>query len=271
MRLAAKTLYGFAELHETQARHGRSPRRAVRARWGGVSAGERRHKGVRGTKPFGRSQTMTGTSVAAAILAGGKARRLGGLVKSTLVLDGIRIIDRQIAVLRKVANPIFIVAQDPEPFASLGLEVLADVVPDCGALGGVYTAIVRSPRPRTLIVAGDLPFLSEALLERLVERTDADLVVPRGPRGYEPLCAVYSSACAEPIRRRLENGALKAAVLPEDVRVEEIGPEALAAYDPDGLLFVNVNTPHDYERARDLIESLPQRRGDGITDRHFPS
>ena len=47
--------------------------------------------------------------------------------------------------------------------------------------------------------------------------------------------------------------------------------DVLAAYDPDGLLFVNVNTPHDYERARDLIESLPQRRGDGITDKHFPS
>ncbi len=111
---------------------------------------------------------MTGTSVAAAILAGGRARRYGGVVKSTLVLDGARIIDRQIAELRKVADPIFIVAQDPAPFASLGLVVVPDVVPDCGALGGIYTAIVRSPRPRTLVVAGDLPFLSPALLARLV-------------------------------------------------------------------------------------------------------
>jgi molybdenum cofactor guanylyltransferase len=214
---------------------------------------------------------MPGRSVAAAILAGGRARRLGGMVKNTLVLDGVRIIDRQIAVLRSVADPIFIIAQNAEPFASLGLAVVPDVLPGCGALGGIYTAIVRSPRPRTLVVAGDLPFLSAALLERLAETTDADVVVPRGPRGYEPLCAVYSSACAEPIRRRLDRGSLKASVLPEGVRVEEIGPETLAAYDPDGLLFVNVNTPHDYERARDLIESLPQRRGDGITDKHFPS
>jgi molybdopterin-guanine dinucleotide biosynthesis protein A len=214
---------------------------------------------------------MTATSVAAAILAGGRARRFGGTVKSTLVLDGARIIDRQIAELRKVADPIFIIAPDPAPFASLGLAVHSDIMPDCGALGGIYTAIIRSPRPRTLVVAGDLPFLSAALLERLVRRTDADLVVARGPRGYEPLCAVYSTACAEPIRRRLENGALKAAVLPEGVRVEELGPELLAAYDPDGLLFVNVNTPHDYERARDLIESLPKRPGDGITDKHSPS
>jgi molybdopterin-guanine dinucleotide biosynthesis protein A len=213
----------------------------------------------------------SGTSVAAAILAGGKARRLGGTVKSTLVLDGSTIIDRQLAALRLVADPIFVVAPDPAPFASLGLRVVPDVVPDCGALGGIYTAIVSSPCPRTLVIAGDLPFLSVALLERLVRNTLADVVVPRGPRGFEPLCAVYSIACAEPIRRRLEGGSLKAAILPEGVQVEEIGPEMLAAYDPDGLLFVNVNTPHDYERARDLIESLPQWRGDRITDKQSPS
>ena len=131
---------------------------------------------------------MTGTSVAAAILAGGRARRYGGVVKSTLVLDGARIIDRQIAELRKVADPIFIVAQDPAPFASLGLVVVPDVVPDCGALGGIYTAIVLSPRPRTLVVAGDLPFLSPALLARLVQETDADLVVPRGPQSGSLPC-----------------------------------------------------------------------------------
>ena len=90
-------------------------------------------------------------------------------------------------------------------------------------------------------------------------------------RGYERLCAVDSSACAEPIRRCLENGALRAAVLPEGVQVEEIRPEMLAANDPDGLLFVNVNTPHDCERARDLIESMPQQPADRITDKHSAS
>ena len=210
---------------------------------------------------------MTRQPVAAAILAGGRARRFGGTVKSTLIVDGARIIDRQIAALAAVSDPIFIVADDPAPFASLGLDVVPDIVPGCGALGGIYTAIVRSPRRRTLVVAGDMPCLGAGLLARLTEDADADLVVPRGPRGYEPLCAVYASSCAEPIRRRLESGSLRAAVLPEGVQVEEIGPEMLAAYDPDGLLFVNVNTPHDYERARDLIESMPQRPRDRITDK----
>jgi molybdopterin-guanine dinucleotide biosynthesis protein A len=96
-------------------------------------------------------------------------------------------------------------------------------------------------------------------------------VVARGPRGYEPLCAVYSSACAEPIRQRLESGSLRAAVLPEGVRIEEIGPELLAEYDPGGLLFINVNTPDDLERARDRIASMRPPGDVHITRTHSDS
>jgi len=214
---------------------------------------------------------MARAPVAAAILAGGKARRLGGAIKSMLPIGGVRIIDRQLAALSQVADPIFVVANDPAPFASLGLTIVSDVMPGHGALGGIYSAIVRSPRERTLIVAGDLPGLSVPLLERLVRPSEAEIVVPCGPRGYEPLCAVYAASSAAPIRRRLEAGDLKASVMPPGVRVEVIGPEDLAAYDPDGLLFVNVNTPHEYERARALIEGMPQRPGDRITGTHSAS
>jgi GTP:adenosylcobinamide-phosphate guanylyltransferase len=56
------------------------------------------------------------------------------------------------------------------------------------------------------------------------------------------------------VRVRLDRGERQASVLPEGVTLVEIGPEARAAYDPDGLMFVNVNTPHDYERANNLFE-----------------
>jgi molybdopterin-guanine dinucleotide biosynthesis protein A len=90
------------------------------------------------------------------------------------------------------------------------------------------------------------------VLQRLTAPSEADLVIPRSGRGYEPLCATWSAACAAPIRRRIERGLLKAALVVEDVRVEEIGPDVLASCDPRGLLLVNVNTPHDYERAQEL-------------------
>jgi molybdopterin-guanine dinucleotide biosynthesis protein A len=191
-----------------------------------------------------------GQPLAAAILTGGRASRLGGVRKATLAIDGTPIIERQLSVLHQIASPVFMVTS-PTGSAEAGLMLVRDAYPDHGALGGIYTAIVTSPHERTLVVACDMPFLNRALLEYMA-RIDADLVIPRTSRGYEPLCAVYSRACAPPILERLKRGELEASRLPEGVRVAEVGPETLAAYDPDGLLFVNVNTPHDYERAKEV-------------------
>jgi molybdopterin-guanine dinucleotide biosynthesis protein A len=208
---------------------------------------------------------MARSPLAAAILAGGAARRLGGRQKPLLVVHGLTIIERQLAVLREVAEPVFVVAADADTYARFGVEVVPDRIPNCGALGGIYTAIVTAPRERVLVVACDMPFLNAPLLRAISEKT-ADLVIPRSARGLEPLCAIYTKACAQPIRDRLSRRALEASVLPEGILVEEIGPEVLAAYDPDGLLFVNVNTPHDYERALELAGVPAKALRDRIMD-----
>jgi molybdopterin-guanine dinucleotide biosynthesis protein A len=204
--------------------------------------------------------------IAAAILAGGLAVRMGGANKAGLRIGSERIIDRQLRLLRQIADPVFIVAATAEPFRELQIEVVPDVVAGAGPLGGIYTALTASPRDRTLIVACDLPYLSLPLLERLAAPSDADLVIPRTERGYEPLCAAWSAACAGPIRQRIQNGLLKTALVVEELRVEEIGPEVLASCDPHGLLFVNVNTPHDYERARRLGVMESKSTRDRIMD-----
>lgn len=206
--------------------------------------------------------------IAAAILAGGGARRLGGAPKALLTVGGQRIIDRQLAALRAVTRTIFIVAPDPSPYEGLGLRVVADAVPGAGALGGIYTAAVESPMRRTLVLACDMPFVTPALFRVLAapDRAYADVVIPRTVRGVEPLCAVYAKACAAPILERIRRGALQASDLLGDVRVSEIGPDVIAAIDEDGLLFTNVNTPHDYARVLDLIELEPDTAEDRITE-----
>lgn len=202
--------------------------------------------------------------VAAAILTGGRARRLGGRRKATLDVGGIPIIRRQLAALRQIADPIILVGDDPGPCGEPGVEIVPDALPGCGALGGIYTAISASPHERTLVVACDMPFLSVPLFQHMLAVRGADLVIPRSSRGYEPLCALYSRACAAPIRVRLGRGELEASVLPAGVRIVDIGPEALAAFDSHGLLFVNVNTPHDYERARNLAQAQSKESEDRI-------
>ena len=190
--------------------------------------------------------------LAAAILTGGRASRLGGARKAQLAIGGKPIIERQLDVLRTVAAPLYEVTSI-EGGTEGGLALVRDRFPGCGALGGIYSAIDASPHDRVLVVGCDMPFLSAGLIAYM-NSLDGDLVIPRSRRGYEPLCAIYSRACAAPIRARIERGRLEAAVVPEGVRVVEVGTEALTVYDPRGLVFVNVNTPHDYERANTLLE-----------------
>jgi molybdenum cofactor guanylyltransferase len=197
--------------------------------------------------------------VSAAILAGGRATRLGGADKATLLIGGVRIIDRQIAELAAIADDVAIIANDPARYAGLPIPVQPDAMPGAGALGGIYTALTRARHDRVLVVACDLPFVTRDLLARLVDEAgdEVDAVVPRSRRGAEPLCALYTRRCAHAIEARIARGALGVADLAADVRVREISAEALAAYDPDGRLFVNVNTPHDYVRATEAVMSKP--------------
>jgi molybdopterin-guanine dinucleotide biosynthesis protein A len=206
--------------------------------------------------------------LAAAILAGGAARRLGGAIKPLLRIGDERIIDRQLAALRTITTDIFLVASDPAPYIDLGLRVVRDALPGARVLGAVYTAIVESPAPRTIVLAGDMPFVTPALFRALIAdtRAQADLVIPRTDRGLEPLCAVYAKACAAPIRERIRRGDLRVSAVPDGVRVCEVGPDILAALDGHGLLFTNVNTPHDYARAAGLIELKPDPAQDRSTE-----
>jgi molybdenum cofactor guanylyltransferase len=185
----------------------------------------------------------------AAILAGGRARRLGGRDKSRLLVGGRTILARQLDVLGRVAARVVIVANDADAFADAGVPVLPDAAPGGGSLGGIYTALVDAGGP-VLVLACDMPFVTAPFLAHVIEAgREADLAIPRGPDGYQPLCAHYGPACAGPLRHRLEQGALKVVDLMADVRVREIGPEEIAPFDPDGLLLLNVNTADDLARA----------------------
>lgn len=205
--------------------------------------------------------------VSAAILAGGRARRFGGADKAALPIGPERIIDRELAALSGVADDIRIVAGDADRYADLGVRVIADAIPDAGPLGGIYTALLDARRDRVLVLACDLPFVTRELLSQIAAAGDErdDAVIPRSRRGLEPLCAWYHRRAAAMLRTRIESGALSVHTLKDVLHVRELGPEALAPYAGDEA-FVNVNTPHDYERARRSIELGAKPMKDRITE-----
>ena len=197
------------------------------------------------------------STTAAAIVAGGRARRFGGLDKSRLVVEGRPIIVRQLEILQRVAATVFVAGAEPERYADLGLAGYPDLVPGIGAIGGIYTALSVSAADATVVVACDLPFLEAGLVRALVEGSAGhDGAWIRTAHGIEPLIASYRRQARERVRAQIDAGRLKAADLGLVLDMAEIGADEVARFGPPDRLLANVNTPEDFAR---VSLPLPQR------------
>jgi molybdopterin-guanine dinucleotide biosynthesis protein A len=131
----------------------------------------------------------------AGIFVGGRSSRMGGRPKGLLTAPGGRtIVDRWRALTESLgAHPVLVGAG--AAYADVGIERIDDDPPGIGPLGGLIALLRRADGADALALACDMPFVSRALLARLVagEPTAAILAPRRGDR-WEPLCARYSAA-----------------------------------------------------------------------------
>lgn len=178
-------------------------------------------------------------AVSALILAGGRATRMGGIDKRSLVIDGLTIFERQCAVLAPRVAEILVSARTPVP----GFRTVADAVTGQGPLGGIAAGLAAATTPWVLVVAGDMPFLSGDLIDALLAAAtpEVDAVGIRVAGLPEPLlCMLEVAAAAPSVARRLAEGRRKASRLLDDgeLRVAWID-------DPDPAALRNINTPDD--------------------------
>lgn len=189
----------------------------------------------------------------AAILAGGQARRLGGIDKSALVVGARSILDRQLSLLHGLTSHLLIVTSDRSRVPAVDVPVVVDRIGGAGALGGLYTALVEAPTEQVLIIGCDMPFLTAPFLRHLAEcGRDVEVALPRDEHGRHPLCASYARRTASHFQTRIQAGDLRIGEALMDLTVRELGPHDLAPFDADGRLLLNVNTPEDYARARSM-------------------
>lgn len=190
-----------------------------------------------------------------AVIAGGKSSRMG-TDKSFVPLLGKPMIDH---VLERTAElgqaETILITNKPGDYTHLKLPIFTDVLPDKGALGGIYSALFHSRNPYTLCLACDMPFLNPELLHYLVALADEpagpyDVIVPRVEGYPEGLHAVYSKVCLDPIRQRLEVDRLKVIGFYSQVRVRYLDEPEWGRIDPKGLSFRNINTPDELQAAQ---------------------
>jgi molybdopterin-guanine dinucleotide biosynthesis protein A len=198
----------------------------------------------------------SGLIFTAAILAGGQARRLGGVDKGALTVGTRSILERQLSLLRRLTPHILVVTSDRSRAPAAGVSVVTDRIAGAGSLGGLYTALMEAPTEQVLVIACDMPFLTAPFLTRLVAcGADVEVALPRDARGRHPLCASYARRIAGRLEARIERGDLRVGDAIRDLQIRELGPDELAPFDRDGLLLLNVNTPEDYATARTALAS----------------
>ncbi len=180
-----------------------------------------------------------------AIQAGGKSSRMGR-DKSFVLFQGRPLIEVVRAAVEGLGDELILVTNKPDAYAHLGLPMVSDLYPETGPLGGIYTALHHAAHPHVLTVACDMPWLNRPLLAYMAGlRGTADVIVPRWDKFPEPLHAVYSQACLEPIRDKLEAQMYKITAFYGRVAVRFLDRAEIERFDPDGRSFVNVNTAQD--------------------------
>ena len=196
------------------------------------------------------------------ILAGGQSRRMGGGDKGTRRVGGRSILDRVAAAMRPQCEHLVISANgDPERFASLGLPVAEDSVPDYpGPLAGVLAGLdhVAHHHPGAafaVTVPTDTPFLPHDLIARLEDGRVADraaIVCAHSGDAKHHVAALWSVALRAALRRALvEEGSRKVGAFITRHPVAYV-TWPVEPYDP----FLNVNTPEDLAVAERIAASL---------------
>jgi molybdopterin-guanine dinucleotide biosynthesis protein A len=188
--------------------------------------------------------------VTAFVLAGGKSSRMGS-DKAFLRLGDETLLSRALKLVGAVVSEVCIVG-DARKFAAFG-RVVEDVYRERGPLGGIHAALSGSTTELNLMLAVDLPFVTQELLQYLLSRapeSSATVTVPRTGSGFQPLCAVYRRGFTEVAEQSLLEGKNKIDSLFARVGTCVVEENELVRAGFSGEMFRNLNTPEEFEKAK---------------------
>jgi molybdopterin-guanine dinucleotide biosynthesis protein A len=199
------------------------------------------------------------------IQAGGESRRMGR-DKALLPFLGKPLIERVMGRVSTLADELLVTTNRPEAYAFLGVPLFSDLIPDRGALGGLYTALSIASQPLVAVVACDMPFASAELLawerDQMLEGGYA-AAIPVTPSGSEPFHAVYRrETCLPAILSAIQAHQWRVDSWYSQVEIRFLLMSEMKLFDLHRLAFRNINTPEDLAQAEQIALGLTdQYRG----------
>ncbi len=183
-----------------------------------------------------------------AILAGGKSSRFGAN-KAIAKIGNKTFISTIIETAKKVSSNIKIVSSDDNTYQQLGVELIPDILPGAGPLGGLLSVIKAGSGGRIFLLACDMPCVSPELITFMTEiPTWAPAVIPVHQHKFEPLHAIYHSSLEITIEYLLKAGKKSMRTLIDLIPRREVTTEQIMRFSKDLSCLNNINTQEDLKR-----------------------
>lgn len=197
----------------------------------------------------------------AIILCGGKSKRMGR-PKAFLRYEGTTMIAHIISTVSEMFQKVILVSNEPDAYEDLGLDVVKDILPYRGPMGGILSGLLVAETDHAFVMACDMPLVSKKLIRDMTEvRHGHDVVVLSHSQGLEPLLGVYSKSCIKPLEESLFAGKLAVQDLLGGLDMITFDLEGTT--DSDALpTYFNINTPQDYAQllTKSTVKPFPNRR-----------
>ena len=181
-------------------------------------------------------------NITAAMVAGGKSSRMG-TDKGLLFIHQKPMIQRVMDAVPTAISAKIIIAND-NAYQQFGIPVFADIIPDCGPMGGLYTALKNTTTDWILLLSCDIPLITPALIALLLNETAATQAVMFSDGGnLHPLCALYHRSVLSTVEAFIEAKMYKMKTLCEHISLKIVLLTAAEV-----TLLQNINTPAEFKQ-----------------------
>ena len=212
-------------------------------------------------------------SAAGYILVGGASSRFGR-DKALVEFNGITMIQRMKKLLAEIHVPEIFLVGERDKYSSSGIPCIPDRWPGEGPLGGILTALLNTEDRQRIshalisfeserrlrnnfILSCDMPFLTADWMEELLLRScdsSAEVLLPKSSSGLEPMCSRWLTSARPAIEDQFNKGVRKVTDVFKCLNAEVLDETVWKRFDTDNRLFWNMNTPADFEEARQILE-----------------
>ncbi len=203
------------------------------------------------------------------VLAGGLGRRIGG-GKAIVELGGRPLIAYPLGALRAVLDEVVVVAKEGTALPSLpGTKVWTEPDAPRHPLAGIIHALRMAAGRAVLVCAGDLPFVTPLLIERIVgaDPGKADAVMATCKGAVQPLLGCYEPGAAKPLASALAQAARGERLPAMRQVVSALGPRLFEVDPEDGDALFNVNSYQDLVTAEAMLADRPTTQPSARTGR----